>query len=182
VTAWNEKKKKRYAQEPEYRKYLQACSRAYYHAHKEERCARVRAHYRAHRDEIVARKRQDRAAGIAKPKSPQAARASRLKHQYGISVADYEALFARQGGACAICKRSGLRCAWIIATSPAGCAVCSAAVATRHSVSCGTIRASWRRRGPISGPPRVPRAVGVRAAPARLAARTRRSARLPGAL
>ena len=34
VTAWNEKKKKRYAQDAEYRKYLQACSRAYYHAHK----------------------------------------------------------------------------------------------------------------------------------------------------
>jgi hypothetical protein len=27
---------------------------------------------------------------------------------YGISMADYEAMFERQGGACAICKRTGV--------------------------------------------------------------------------
>src|SRR5262245_30268665 len=55
----------------------------------------------------------------------------------------------------------GYRCAWIIATSPDGCAVCSVAVATRRSVACGTIRAWRRRRWPISGRPRVLRAAGA---------------------
>jgi Recombination endonuclease VII len=108
VTASNEKKKKRYAEDPEYREERLACSRASYHAHKEERRAYMRAYYLAHRDEIIARRRQERAAGIVKPKDPRVARASRLQRVYGISLAGYEALFARQGGACAICKRSGL--------------------------------------------------------------------------
>ncbi|HEX8037017.1 MAG TPA: endonuclease VII domain-containing protein [Ktedonobacterales bacterium] len=34
---------------------------------------------------------------------PERARNSALKHTYGITLADYEAMFARQGGRCAIC-------------------------------------------------------------------------------
>src|SRR5262245_1258931 len=108
VTASNEKKRKRYAEDPEYREERLARSRASYAAHKEKRSAYMRAYYLAHRDEIIARTRRRRAAGIVKPKDPRVARASRLQRVYGISPADYEALFARQGGACAICKRSGL--------------------------------------------------------------------------
>jgi hypothetical protein len=35
-------------------------------------------------------------------------RRTRFREIYGISEAEYEAMFARQGGACAICKRTGL--------------------------------------------------------------------------
>lgn len=34
---------------------------------------------------------------------PERARNSALKHTYGITLADYEAMFVRQGGRCAIC-------------------------------------------------------------------------------
>lgn len=34
---------------------------------------------------------------------PERARNSELKHTHGITLADYEAMFARQGGRCAIC-------------------------------------------------------------------------------
>jgi len=32
-------------------------------------------------------------------------RAAELKHHYGLSVADYDALLAQQGGACVICSK-----------------------------------------------------------------------------
>src|SRR5262245_21651722 len=60
VIPWNEKRKKRYAEDPEYREELRARLRASYQAHKEERRAYMRAYYLAHRDEIIARMRQNR--------------------------------------------------------------------------------------------------------------------------
>jgi hypothetical protein len=141
MTASNEKKKKRYAEDPEYREERLACSRASYHAHKEERRAYMRAYYLAHRDEIIARRRQERAAGIVKPKDPRVARASRLQRVYGISLAGYEACSRGRAARARSASDPGYRCAWIIAMSPDGCAVCSVAVAIRRSVSCGTIRA-----------------------------------------
>jgi hypothetical protein len=67
VTPSNEKRKKRYAEDPEYREHRLGCSRLSYHAHNEERRAYMRAYYLAHRDEIIARRRQERAAGTVKP-------------------------------------------------------------------------------------------------------------------
>lgn len=42
----------------------------------------------------------------SRPGDPVKQRAHKLRINYGISVADYDAMFERQGGVCAICKES----------------------------------------------------------------------------
>jgi len=41
-----------------------------------------------------------------KPYDPKARRADGLKHLYGITVEEYDAMFAAQGGLCAVCRES----------------------------------------------------------------------------
>jgi hypothetical protein len=66
-------RRKRYAEDPEYR---------------ERYCATRRRWWAAHKEEGNERKRRAR---------------------YGISEADYQAMLARQGGVCAICRRKSKR-------------------------------------------------------------------------
>jgi hypothetical protein len=80
--AWN---KKKYHDDPEYRKRKLARFRAYYARHRAELIERMRSRYRA--DVHVAEKERAR--------------------RYGLSAADYNLMLARQDGVCAICKRSG---------------------------------------------------------------------------
>jgi hypothetical protein len=82
--AWNEKRRKRYAEDEEFRERVKAQKRA------------LRA---AHREEINERRRLK---SLAKRLSD---RWLRLRRVYGISKNDYEAMLARQGGVCGICRK-----------------------------------------------------------------------------
>lgn len=93
--SWNETRRRRYAEDEDYRKRTQARNHAYYQAHKQEIAAQHRqryatdSEYRAQRCEWNAYRR----------------RSARIKRCYGISPEQHEALLTRQGGACAICRK-----------------------------------------------------------------------------
>jgi hypothetical protein len=82
--SWNAKRRKRYAEDEDYRERCKAHSRAYHAAHRE-------------RDNERQRRR-----GWAKKLSDFW---HRLARAYGISREQYEGLLARQGGVCGICRK-----------------------------------------------------------------------------
>ena len=115
---------RRYREDPEHAAKTRAYNRAWYAAHKDEIAAqrqrrmedpkhaekvraRNRAWYAAHKEEISARARRDWAENpyYKSEEWAQRLRNRRLKTTYGLSIDDYNALLARQGGACAICRK-----------------------------------------------------------------------------
>jgi Recombination endonuclease VII len=80
----NERRRKRYAEDPEYR---------------ETELARKRAHYRLHKNAITAGIR------VRYATDPEFRLKRKLKNTYGMSPEDYARLLAGQGGVCAICQR-----------------------------------------------------------------------------
>ena len=115
---------RRYRDDPDFAERIRAYSRAWYAAHKKEVAAqrrrqredpehaeKIRAYnrawYAAHKEEITARRRRSWAEN-ARWKSDEWAHRSRnrrLRSSYGLSIEGYNALLARQGGACAICRK-----------------------------------------------------------------------------
>lgn len=103
MVAYNERTKEaRAAQREANREELRERSRRYREANKEKCVASVRRYYEQHADEIKAKQ----AARVRKRRAedPVHFRKTRQKHAYGITPAQYDAMFAEQGQACAICK------------------------------------------------------------------------------
>jgi len=98
----NEKRRKRYADDVEYRETVKGANRRYKATHKEEINESRRRSY-ATDPEYRARCIASHAKGR---------RANSLKFRYGISLREYELRLALQNGACAICRKKpkGLLC------------------------------------------------------------------------
>jgi hypothetical protein len=78
-----ERRRKRFAEDPEYRRRKREINRSYYARHREEIRARCRKRYRTD-------------AGYRRRK---------LISRYRLSLDDYDAMLARQAGRCAICAK-----------------------------------------------------------------------------
>ena len=108
--------KKRYAEDPEYRRKTLAAHRAWRAANRDAINARRRQKWRNDPElraksaaalELFYARRRRRAA--EDPEFRAAVRASErrreIKHCYGFAAADYDAALLRQGGLCAICRK-----------------------------------------------------------------------------
>ena len=101
----NEAARKRYAEDADYREKLLAYSRAYKREHRGPRpplTPEERARQTAREKERYATDPDFRAARLASQRKR--GRKKELKHRYGLSWEDYQAMLARQDGKCAICK------------------------------------------------------------------------------
>jgi hypothetical protein len=100
VSSYSERQRKRYAEDAEYRKAVLEPQPRLPRRHRDELNARARKAY-AENDEYRARRRLTGNKWYR--------REERLKQVYGLSLQDYEAMVAQQGGVCRICKTKPAR-------------------------------------------------------------------------
>jgi len=92
-----ERRRKRYAEDPDYRERIKAQGRAWRHANKE----RINEHARDRRATDPEYRARKQAADRRR------SRAHDLKYCYGLSPQQRAAMLRRQKGACAICRSKG---------------------------------------------------------------------------
>jgi hypothetical protein len=132
----NEARRRRYAESPKLRKKAQARSHAYYEANKDENNADARRKRREGDGSLNARRRKQYAenpekrrkarararryrrakkAKIAEQRrldrkqNPEKMRKQHIQYTYGLSWDEYQAILARQGGVCGMCKTKSKR-------------------------------------------------------------------------
>jgi hypothetical protein len=110
-----QKRRKRYAEDPDYREKLLADNKKRYAEDaqfREKVLAGGRQHRAANKEAINAARRERYATDPDYAESQRArtrnsyvhVNAERLMSQYGMTIADYEAILARQNGVCRVCK------------------------------------------------------------------------------
>jgi hypothetical protein len=84
---------------------ISAHDKAYNALHKKEISEKTKRYYSNHREEVLQYKKQYKQEHSEKIKKymVQYSREHRYKHDFGITIADYDAMFDNQNGVCFIC-------------------------------------------------------------------------------